>query len=91
MHSRNVSRIIGTGMTALRSGKAAQQHPADAVTLMVEALHLAVQDAGISLSDLDTLIALPSLMSDQHFMIGHAVAQQVMCSNGAAMSPAYTN
>jgi hypothetical protein len=75
--SKRIARIIGCGMTALRSGKAAQEHPSNAVALMVEALQLAVQDACINISDLDTLIALPSLMSEQHFMIGHAVAQQV--------------
>jgi 3-oxoacyl-[acyl-carrier-protein] synthase III len=75
--SKSIARIIGCGMTALRSGKAARGHPSNAVALMVEALQLAVQDAGVNISDLDTLIALPSLMSEQHFMIGHAVAQQV--------------
>jgi 3-oxoacyl-[acyl-carrier-protein] synthase III len=52
---------------------------------MVQALQLAVQDAGVSVSELDTLIALPSLMSEQHFMIGHAVAQQVRVSSVAAV------
>lgn len=61
-------------MTALSQAKVQQK---DAVGLMVEALQLALKDASLQLHDLDTLIALPSLMSDQHFMIGHAVAQQV--------------
>lgn len=74
---KRVARIIGCGMTALRSGKVAREQPSDAVALMVQALQLAVRDAGVQMSELDTLIALPSLMSEQHFMIGHAVAQQV--------------
>ena len=61
-------------MTALSQSKVQR---CDAVGLMVEALQLAVRDASMGVEDLDTLIALPSLMSDQHFMIGHAVAQQV--------------
>ncbi|KAF6264332.1 hypothetical protein COO60DRAFT_176474 [Scenedesmus sp. NREL 46B-D3] len=73
---KRIARIIGCGMTALRCGKAAREQPSNAVALMVEALQLAVQDAGVSISELDMLIALPSLMSEQHFMIGHAVAQQ---------------
>jgi 3-oxoacyl-[acyl-carrier-protein] synthase III len=75
--SKRMARIIGCGMTALRNGKLAREHPSNAVALMVEALQLAVQDAGLNIGELDTLIALPSLMSEQHFMIGHAVAQQV--------------
>eukprot|EP00878_Enallax_costatus_P005466 GHUV01005737.1.p1 GENE.GHUV01005737.1~~GHUV01005737.1.p1 ORF type:complete len:517 (+),score=149.24 GHUV01005737.1:195-1553(+) len=70
---QSLARIVGTGMTALSQAKVQR---ADAVGLMVEALQLAVRDASMKLEDLDTLIALPSLMSDQHFMIGHAVAQK---------------
>jgi len=60
-------------MTALHKSQ-----PLPAVDLMVKALQLAVEDTrgALTLRDIDTLIALPSLMSDQHFMIGHAVAQQ---------------
>lgn len=68
------ARVIGAGMTALHKSQ-----PLTAVELMVTALQLAVEDTRgtLTLRDIDTLIALPSLMSDQHFMIGHAVAQQV--------------
>jgi hypothetical protein len=46
---------------------------------MVQALQLAVDDTRglLTTRDIDTLIALPSIMSEQHFMIGHAVAQEV--------------
>lgn len=68
------ARIVGAGMTALHKSQ-----PLTAVELMVQALQAAVQDTRglLRLQDIDTLIALPSLMSSQHFMIGHAVAQQV--------------
>jgi hypothetical protein len=48
-----------------------------AVKLMVQALALALNDSRLAPSELDGIIALPSLMSDQHFMMAHAVAQQV--------------
>jgi hypothetical protein len=68
------ARIVGAGMTALH-----KQQPLTAVQLMVQALQLAVQDTrgALSMQDIDTLIALPSLMSEHQFMIGHAVAQEV--------------
>lgn len=68
------ARIVGAGMTAI-----SKSQPLTAVQLMVQALQLAVQDThgALTMHDIDTLIALPSLMSDQHFMIGHAVAQEV--------------
>eukprot|EP00775_Hariotina_reticulata_P012329 gene12329-12464_t len=58
-------------MTPLTRG----QQQLDAVQLMVQALSAAVKDASMELTDVDMLIALPSLMSKHHFMIGHAVAQ----------------
>lgn len=68
------ARIVGAGMTAL-----SKSQPYTAVQLMVQALQLAVEDTRglLQMQDIDTVIALPSLMSDQHFMIGHAVAQEV--------------
>jgi hypothetical protein len=68
------ARIVGAGMTAL-----SKSQPHTAVQLMVQALQLAVEDTHglLTMRDIDTVIALPSLMSDQHFMIGHAVAQEV--------------
>jgi hypothetical protein len=68
------ARIVGAGMTAMYKSQ-----PRTAVELMVQALQLAVDDTRglLTMRDIDTLIALPSLMSEQHFMIGHAVAQQV--------------
>lgn len=68
------ARIVGAGMTAL-----SKSQPYTAVQLMVQALQLAVEDTHglLTMRDIDTVIALPSLMSDQHFMIGHAVAQEV--------------
>jgi hypothetical protein len=75
MANKQAARIVGAGMTALYKSQ-----PLTAVELMVQALQLAVDDTHglLSMLDIDTLIALPSLMSEQHFMIGHAVAQQVM-------------
>ncbi len=73
-NTQAAARIVGAGMTALYKSQ-----PLTAVELMVQALQLAVEDTQglLSMRDIDTLIALPSLMSEQHFMIGHAVAQQV--------------
>lgn len=75
MANKQAARIVGAGMTALYKSQ-----PLTAVELMVQALQLAVDDTHglLSMRDIDTLIALPSLMSEQHFMIGHAVAQQVL-------------
>lgn len=74
MANKQAARIVGAGMTALYKSQ-----PLTAVELMVQALQLAVDDTQglLTMRDIDTLIALPSLMSEQHFMIGHAVAQQV--------------
>jgi hypothetical protein len=72
------ARIVGVGMTPLTSGRGQQQ--LDAVQLMVHALRAAVKDASMELTDVDMLIALPSLMSKHHLMIGHAVAQAVRTS-----------
>jgi hypothetical protein len=60
--------------SASAAGPAPQ--PPTPVSLMVDALHRALADAGgrLSVSDLDGLIALPALMGGQQFMMGHAVA-----------------
>lgn len=76
------ARIVGAAMTALHKSQ-----PLSAVQLMVQALQLAVQDTRglLRLQDIDTVIALPSLMSEHQFMIAHAVAQEV--SIGAVVGP----
>ena len=67
-----VARILGVGMTPLSySGSTS------ATTLMIQALAEALSDAGIATRELDGLVAIPSLMSDQKFMIAHALATQV--------------
>lgn len=79
------ARIVGAGMTALYKSQ-----PHTAVELMVQALQQAVEDTRglLTLRDIDTLIALPSLMSEQHFMMAHAVAQEVRGSAVCAALPA---
>ncbi len=60
-------RIVGTGLTQLgRLGKSA-------TVLAMDALDLALRDAGITRADLDGLIAVPSL-SNPHFMQAHYLA-----------------
>lgn len=64
------SRILGVGMTPLgKSGLSASK-------LMQQALESALGDAGVSLRQLDGLIAVPSL-SEPHFMEGHYIATQM--------------
>ena len=64
---RNHVRIIGTGMTALNPTPrwTASEH-------MIAALKAALGDAGVTLSDVNGLIAIPSLTAPNHFMqVGH--------------------
>ena len=77
-----LARIAGVGMTPISQ---CRENHVPAVSLMVHALTLALDDAGLDSDHLDGLIALPSLMSDQHFMIAHAVAQQVKEKHAMSM------
>ena len=67
----HTARIVGTGMTALskRSNRTATE-------LMQQALQSAVSSASIGLSDIDGLIAVPSL-SHPHFLEAHHFATKV--------------
>ncbi|KAF8060499.1 hypothetical protein HT031_004675 [Scenedesmus sp. PABB004] len=69
------ARIVGAGATPLTGPGPARGGPGDAVGLCVRALRAALDDAGMALGDLDTLIALPPLMGSGHMMAAHAVAQ----------------
>jgi hypothetical protein len=75
-------RIVGVGVTPLSQGAAGAAAPTP-TALILQALRLALADAGggatsasrgLQLSDLDGLIALPSLMGSEQFMMAHAVA-----------------
>ncbi|KAI8474563.1 MAG: hypothetical protein J3K34DRAFT_465607 [Monoraphidium minutum] len=77
--------LTGAGAAAGAAGGAAGGAAAAAAAplqLMLDALRLALADAGagapagggVALSDVDGLIALPSLMGEHHFMAAHAVA-----------------
>lgn len=60
-------RIVGTGMTKVgRLGKPAEQ-------LAIEALQVALRDAEMTQSDLQGIVAVPSLSNPQ-FMQGHYIA-----------------
>ncbi|KAJ3014208.1 hypothetical protein HKX48_005298 [Thoreauomyces humboldtii] len=72
-------RIIGTGITPLNprtpSALHASSNPTPTV-LMQQALRFALDNAGVSLKDLNGLIAVPSL-ADTHFMEAHYLATQI--------------
>jgi 3-oxoacyl-[acyl-carrier-protein] synthase III len=70
-----IARIAGVGMTPLFQGPGPPQRTA--VGLMIQALHAALRDAELSLSDIDGVVALPSIMADQHFMMAHQFATEV--------------
>lgn len=81
MLSHMLPRIVGVGITPLSQGSGAAGAASAAPTplsLMLQALSLALADTDgrVAISDLDGLIALPSLMGDHQFMIGHAVATE---------------
>jgi acetyl-CoA acetyltransferase len=67
----HTARIVGTGMTAL-----SKRSNLTATELMQQALQSALSSAGISLNDVDGLIAVPSL-SHPHFLEAHHFATKV--------------
>jgi 3-oxoacyl-[acyl-carrier-protein] synthase III len=71
-------------MTPLNQAKGVNH---SAVQLMVQAVNKALADAEVEKSCVDGLIAMPSLMSDRHFMIGHAVASEVGFLTLVPLSP----
>jgi hypothetical protein len=56
-------RLLGYGFTQLT-----RQGTESALALMLKSLTIALKHAGLEKCDLDGLIALPSLISDHHFM-----------------------
>jgi len=70
MRGPKVARIVGVGMTPL--GKL-NKKPS---SLMRNALELALGDAGMTLRQLDGLVAIPSL-ADPHFMEAHFLGTQM--------------
>lgn len=70
MRGPKVARIVGVGMTPL--GK----HNKKPSMLMRNALELALGDAGMTLRQLDGLVAIPSL-ADPHFMEAHFLGTQM--------------
>ncbi|KND01547.1 uncharacterized protein SPPG_03348 [Spizellomyces punctatus DAOM BR117] len=74
-------RIIGTGITPLNPRSPAKHavlagQKVSPSALMQQALRLALDNAGVSLKDLNGLIAVPSL-ADTHFMEAHYLATQI--------------
>ena len=67
MSALRTPRIIGTAMTALG------RHHTSSVELMSQALRSALSNCGLSMDDLEGLVAVPSL-SHPHFMEAHNLA-----------------